>query len=119
MENINAILRASDLKYALGSFLKDVQIIVYLIAFFCQFQLTVLILAVQATVFVWKVPVFAARGGAAQCATQWITRPDNVCLIARVTETSIWRPKSASVSDNGREMTAPKVNIDFFITSDA
>ena len=46
--------------------------------------------------------------------TQWTMRPDSVCLIAQVMEILIWRPKNASVKDNGLEMTALKVPLKLF-----
>ena len=51
----------------------------------------------------------ADRAGAGLPVTQWTMRPDNVCLIAQVTVTLIWRPRNASAKDNGLEMTVLKV----------
>jgi len=72
---------------------------------------TALIPAAQAMVFVWKELASVGRDGEAPLATLWTTRQDNVCLIAQVTETLIWRPKSAFVKDNGQAMTARKRDV--------
>jgi general stress protein CsbA len=71
-------------------------------------KLTALTLVALDTVFVWRGPVSAVRAGGGLRVTQWIMRLDNVCLIAQVMVISIWRPKNASVKDNGLEMTALK-----------
>lgn len=57
----------------------------------------------------WKDLAFVVRAGEVPPATLWTTRPDSVCLIVRDTEISIWKLKSASVKDNGLEMTVRKV----------
>ena len=56
----------------------------------------------------------AVRAGGGLLVTQWTMRLDNVCLIAQVMVISIWRPKNASVKDNGLEMTALKVPLKLF-----
>ena len=65
--------------------------------------------------FVLKGPVSAVRAGGGLRVIQWTTRLGNVYLIAQVMAISIWKPKNASVKDNGLEMTALKVpNFSFF-----
>jgi hypothetical protein len=58
--------------------------------------------------FVLKGPVSAVRDGGGLRVIQWTTRPGNVSLIAQGMAISIWKPKNASVKDNGLEMTALK-----------
>ena len=79
--------------------------------------MTALTRAVLATDSALKDLVYADKDGEVLLATLWTTRPDNVCLIVPVMATSIWRPKNASVKDNGLEMTALKVNFLAFFSS--